>query len=70
MDFSKNLAELEEILASLEDEARPLEETLALYERGVVLFKECFAFIDSAEKKIQILSEKDLTDLGGINDGE
>lgn len=70
MDFSKNLAELEEILASLEDEARPLEETLALYERGVALFKECFAFIDNAEKKIQILSEKDLAGLEGVQNGD
>ena len=70
MDFSKNLAELEEILASLEDEARPLEETLALYERGVVLFKECFTFIEGAEKKIQVLSEEELTDLGGVDDGK
>ena len=65
MDFSKNLEELEKILAILEDEARPLEETLASYEKGVALFKECFEFVNTAEKKIQILSENDLNNLGG-----
>ena len=65
MDFSKNLEELEKIVAILEDEARPLEETLASYEKGVALFKECFEFVNAAEKKIQILSENDLNNLGG-----
>ncbi|MDO4219470.1 MAG: exodeoxyribonuclease VII small subunit [Synergistaceae bacterium] len=70
MDFSKKLEELEKILAELEDEAKPLEETLASYEKGVALFKECFEFINDAEKKIHFLSEKDLDDLGGtVQDG-
>ncbi len=68
MDFSKNLEELEKILALLEDEARPLEETLASYEKGVALFKECFEFVNTTEKKIQILSENDLNNLGGTQD--
>ena len=70
MDFSKNLEELEKILAILEDEARPLEETLASYEKGAALFKECFAFINDAEKRVQILSENDVNALGGtLQDG-
>lgn len=69
MEFSKKIDELEKILAVLEDEAKPLEETLTSFEKGVAIFKECFEFISDAEKKIQILNDEDLNKLGETGNG-
>jgi len=57
ISYEQALGELERIVAALESEERPLEEALALYERGQVLARYCASLLDNAELKVQQLSE-------------
>jgi exodeoxyribonuclease VII small subunit len=62
VSYEQALGELERIVAALESEERPLEEALALYERGQVLARYCAGLLDNAELKVQQLSGEDLED--------
>ncbi|HUR41705.1 MAG TPA: exodeoxyribonuclease VII small subunit [Verrucomicrobiae bacterium] len=53
--FEAALAELEQIVGKLERGELKLEESLKLFERGVVLTKACRESLDSAELKVQQL---------------
>ena len=53
--FEISLTELEEIVSQLESGEKPLDESLALYERGVAALKRCHAVLDKAEKRIRLL---------------
>jgi exodeoxyribonuclease VII small subunit len=53
--FEKALAELEEIVEKLEKEGLPLNESLALFEKGVKLARFLRGELGKAEKKIDIL---------------
>jgi exodeoxyribonuclease VII small subunit len=55
LSFEQSLAELEEIVAQLEAGEKPLDESLALYEKGVAALKRCHAMLDKAEKRIRLL---------------
>ena len=57
-DFEAAIAELETIVKKLEDGDLPLEQSLALYERGVQLSRFCHARLEDAEKRIEILNER------------
>ncbi len=59
MDFSLKMERIEKILNQLEKSALPLEETLALYEEGENLIKECREYLEQAEQKVIILSENE-----------
>ncbi|MEN9980177.1 MAG: exodeoxyribonuclease VII small subunit, partial [candidate division WOR-3 bacterium] len=41
IDFEQALAELEKIVKQLENGSLPLEQSLALFERGVKLARQC-----------------------------
>ncbi|MCW8129714.1 MAG: exodeoxyribonuclease VII small subunit [Planctomycetota bacterium] len=56
--FEDKLAELEEIVRQLEDGEKSLDESLALYERGVASLKDCHAILNHAEKRIKMLVKK------------
>ena len=56
-DFEAALAELEEIVARLEQGELPLEESLRQFERGVVLTRICQKALGDAERKIRILAK-------------
>ncbi len=60
MSYEEALGELERIVAALESEERPLEEALALYERGQLLARYCADLLDKAELKVQQLSGEEL----------
>jgi len=62
ISYEQALGELERIVAALEGEERPLEESLALYERGQILARYCAGLLDNAELKVQQLSGEDLVD--------
>jgi exodeoxyribonuclease VII small subunit len=62
VSYEQALGELERIVAALESEERPLEEALALFERGQVLARYCAGLLDNAELKVQQLSGEDLED--------
>ncbi len=56
--FEKKLNRLEEISVLLESEDIGLEESIALYEEGIGLSRECMAALKHAEIKITELKEK------------
>lgn len=57
MTYEQAFEELQKTITSLESGDKPLEETLALYERGQALHKRCIDLLDKAELKIQQLAE-------------
>jgi exodeoxyribonuclease VII small subunit len=57
-DFEGAIAELESIVKKLEDGELPLEQSLALYERGVQLSRFCHARLEDAERRIEILTDR------------
>ena len=61
--FEKDMKELENIVAQMGKGSLPLEESIALFEKGVKLSKKCSAQLNSAEKKIQkIINSNSLDD--------
>ncbi|MBI3467253.1 MAG: exodeoxyribonuclease VII small subunit [Planctomycetes bacterium] len=57
--FEESLAELESIVRELEDGQIGLSEALARYEQGVRLLRECYALLERAERRIELLSGVD-----------
>ncbi len=57
LSFEEAYAELEVTVQRLEDGALPLEEALALYERGVLLAQRCAERLAAAELRIEELSQ-------------
>ncbi len=57
LSYEQAFAELQEVIASLESGDKPLEETLALYERGQALHLHCARLLDEAELRVQQLNE-------------
>ncbi len=55
LSYEQAFAELEEIVYGLETNAKPLEETIALFERGQVLARHCANLLDQAELKVRPL---------------
>ena len=62
LSYEQAFAELESIVAALENEQRSLDESMALYERGQALIKRCAKILDEAELKVKQLSGDALTD--------
>ena len=54
--FEGAMRDLERIVAELESGELPLEQSLALYERGVGLIRWCGAQLDRAEARLQQLT--------------
>ena len=54
--FEQAFKELEVIIAKLESGELSLDESLALFERGQALAKQCSALLDAAELKVKQLS--------------
>ncbi len=57
--FEALIEELEKIVSQLESGDLPLEKSIDLFEQGMKLAKEGTRKLDSAEKKVQMLIEKD-----------
>jgi exodeoxyribonuclease VII small subunit len=55
MTFDKALDELRAVVARLEQGGLPLEESIALYERGAALHEHCGTLLDSAELRVERL---------------
>jgi exodeoxyribonuclease VII small subunit len=58
--YEEAFSELEKIVAALEAGEQPLEEALALFERGQKLTSHCAELLAKAELKIQELSGETL----------
>ena len=52
LTFEQAMGRLEEIVAQLEGGEHPLEDSLALYEEGAKLMKQCVTMLDRAEQKV------------------
>jgi len=57
--FEKLFAELEQVIAKLEAGDLSLDESLALYQRGMELAKQCGTMLDQAELRIKELVARD-----------
>ena len=57
--FEASLTELQEIVQSLEEGAQGLELSLQQFERGIGLLRNCYALLESAEQKIEVLTGLD-----------
>lgn len=57
-DFETAMRDLEELVDRLEHGDLPLEESLAAFERGVLLTRACQSALKEAEQKIEILLKK------------
>ncbi|HEY0919899.1 exodeoxyribonuclease VII small subunit [Devosia sp.] len=53
MSFETALAELERIVAALEGGKAPLAESIAIYERGEALKRQCETLLKAAEARIE-----------------
>ncbi len=62
MTYEQAFSELESIVNDLETDERPLEDALALFERGQALARRCAQMLENAELKVQELSGEDLVD--------
>ncbi|MCL5673633.1 MAG: exodeoxyribonuclease VII small subunit [Deltaproteobacteria bacterium] len=75
LSFEEALKKLEENVANLEKGDLGLEESLKIYEEGVVYSKYCIDKLDAAEKKVEELTSdkngklkiKPLDDIDNIN---
>jgi exodeoxyribonuclease VII small subunit len=57
-DFETAMRDLEELVGRLEQGDLPLEESLAAFERGVMLTRTCQTALKEAEQKVEILLKK------------
>ncbi len=57
LTFDEALAELQVTVAALEEGGLPLERTLELYERGVLLHERCARLLGDAEVRVRRLVE-------------
>lgn len=55
LTFEQAFQQLEEVVEQLESGDLPLEQSLALFERGMVLAKLCESKLDEAEQKVSQL---------------
>jgi exodeoxyribonuclease VII small subunit len=62
LNFEAAFTQLETIVAALETEEKPLEDALALFERGQELARYCAELLDRAELRVKLLSEASVTD--------
>ncbi|HEX9975054.1 MAG TPA: exodeoxyribonuclease VII small subunit [bacterium] len=63
LSYEQALGELESIVASLEANKLPLDETMVLFERGQALTKHCMELLDNAELRVKKLSGENLVDV-------
>ena len=56
MSFEAALAELEQIVRTLEQGSAPLDESIALYQRGDRLKRHCEARLKAAQERIEQIS--------------
>lgn len=58
MSFEQALAELEKIVADIEQGKIPLEESIDKYAQGMKLIQHCRGVLDQAEKRIEAIAKE------------
>lgn len=56
-DFEKNLAQLEDIVESLEDGNLSLDASLKSFEQGIKITRQCQEALEQAEQRVKVLTE-------------
>ncbi|GAB4504298.1 MAG: hypothetical protein Fur0043_12920 [Anaerolineales bacterium] len=56
LTYEEAFAELESLVAALEEDQSPLDEAMRLFERGQALVRRCGALLEQAELKVHKLS--------------
>lgn len=59
LDFEQSLTDLQNLVERLETGELTLEDSLAAFEQGIRLTRDCQAALAQAEQKVQILLERD-----------
>ena len=62
LSYEQAFGELEAIVLAMEADERPLEEALAMFERGQALARRCAELLDQAELKVQQLTGEGLVE--------
>ncbi|MFN2144995.1 MAG: exodeoxyribonuclease VII small subunit [Anaerolineales bacterium] len=57
LNYEQAFEELQKLIEALESGEKPLDETLALYERGQALYQHCQKLLEEAELKVEKLEE-------------
>ena len=57
LDFEANLAQLEDIVETLEDGNLSLEESLKSFELGIKITRQCQEALKKAEQRVHLLSQ-------------
>lgn len=70
LTFDEALGELQRTVAALEQGGQPLEESIALYERGVALHERCATLLADAELRVQKLVERAGGAIQAVDAGE
>ncbi len=65
LTFEEAYAELQTLVEALESDQRPLDEAIALFERGQALAAHCAALLDAADLRVQQLTSNGLADFSG-----
>jgi exodeoxyribonuclease VII small subunit len=68
LTYEQALAELENIVASLESGKLQLDETMQLYERGQALIRHCVELLDKAELRLKQLAGDNLVNLDKVDE--
>jgi exodeoxyribonuclease VII small subunit len=55
--FERSLDELEQLVQRMEKGDQSLDESLAAYERGVALYRECQKALEGAEQRVRLLTD-------------
>lgn len=55
--FERALDELEQLVQKMEKGEQSLDESLAAYERGVALYRECQKALEQAEQRVRLLAD-------------
>jgi len=53
--FEKAMQELESIVTRMEEDQLELDESMALYEKGMELIKQCTALLEAAQERVRML---------------
>lgn len=65
LTFELALTELEQVVADMESGKLSLEDSLAAYQRGAELLRQCRSRLEDAQQQVRILEDGNLKDFAG-----
>lgn len=61
--FEQSLTELEQLVAQMELGEQSLDDSLAAYERGIALYRQCQSALETAEQRVTLVTNANNPDL-------